>query len=45
VLLEIEAGQGQAVLELARQAFPGAEARLLPDLAGKDRVVWVERGS
>ncbi len=43
LLLEIEAGQGEAALALARQAFPGADARLLPDLAGRDRVVRVER--
>jgi release factor glutamine methyltransferase len=42
LLLEIEAGQGQAVLELARKAFPGADVRLLPDLAGRDRLVRVE---
>jgi release factor glutamine methyltransferase len=42
LLLEIEAGQGAAALDLARQAFPGAEVRLLEDLAGRDRVVRVE---
>jgi release factor glutamine methyltransferase len=42
LLLEIEAGQGPAALELARQAFPKGDIRLLPDLAGRDRVVRVE---
>jgi len=43
LLMEIEAGQGESVLALGRQAFPGADVRLIPDLAGQDRVVRVER--
>lgn len=42
ILLEIEASQGEAACRLARQALPQAEVRLLQDLAGKDRLVWVE---
>jgi len=42
LLLEIEAGQGPAVMNLARQAFPQAEIVLLPDLAGKDRMVRIQ---
>ena len=37
--------QGAAVCGLASDAFPGAEVRVLPDLAGRDRVVTVELGS
>jgi len=43
VLLEIGAAQGGAVTKLARAAFPGADILLLPDLAGHDRVLRVER--
>ncbi len=42
LLMEIEAGQGFAALSLARQAFPEAEIDLLPDLAGKDRLVRIQ---
>lgn len=42
LLAEIEANQGQAVLALARQAFPVAEIGLLLDLAGKDRLVRIQ---
>lgn len=41
LLLEIMAGQGAAVTALARAAFPGADVRVIPDLAGHDRVVRV----
>lgn len=41
VLVEIEAGQGQAVLELAREIFPGATLEVLKDLAGRDRLLKV----
>lgn len=43
LLLEIGAGQGQAVMALAEAAFPGAAARLHLDYAGHDRVVSLER--
>ena len=41
LLMEIEAGQGKAALDLAGQAFPRAEIVLLPDLAGRDRLVRI----
>lgn len=41
VLLEIGAEQGAAVSALARRHFPDAEARVLHDLAGLDRVVEI----
>jgi release factor glutamine methyltransferase len=43
VLLEIEAGQGEAAYRLAGRAFPDAEVQLLPDLTGRDRVIRIER--
>ena len=42
ILLEIEASQGESACHLARQALPQAEVRLLQDLAGRDRLIWVE---
>jgi release factor glutamine methyltransferase len=44
LLLEIESSQGGAVAELARAAFPHGRVELLPDLAGRDRLVRVENG-
>jgi methylase of polypeptide subunit release factors len=41
VFLEIGAGQGPAVLTLARAAFPRAVIRLLKDAAGLDRIVAI----
>jgi release factor glutamine methyltransferase len=41
--LEIGWRQGAAVVALARAAFPDADIRLRPDLAGLDRLVTVER--
>lgn len=41
LLLEIEASQGKAALDLARLAFPKAECQVLPDLAGKDRLLAI----
>jgi release factor glutamine methyltransferase len=43
LLLEIEAGQGEAAYRLASQAFPLAKVQLLPDLAGRDRLISIER--
>jgi release factor glutamine methyltransferase len=43
VLLEIGATQGSVVTKLACAAFPGADVSLLPDLAGHDRVIRIER--
>lgn len=42
LLMEIEAGQGQAVKSLARQSFSGAEIALLQDLAGRDRLIRIQ---
>jgi release factor glutamine methyltransferase len=42
LLLEIEASQGETALELAPQAFPQAEIKVLPDLAGKDRLLLIQ---
>lgn len=41
-LLEIEAGQGEAVQTLARKALPRADIRVRRDLAGKPRLLVVE---
>lgn len=41
VLLEIGAWQGVDVAALGRAAFPSATIRVLPDLAGHDRVVAI----
>ncbi len=41
LLLEIGAMQAGAVTALVRQVFPAAAVRVLPDLAGRDRVVAV----
>jgi release factor glutamine methyltransferase len=42
VLLEIEASQGPAALALASSEFPPARAAVLPDLAGRDRLLALE---
>ncbi len=42
LFLEIGYGQGEAVLALARAAFPHARLTLHPDLAGIERVVQIE---
>lgn len=42
VLLEIEATQGAAALELARSAFAQAQVRLVQDLAGLDRLITIQ---
>lgn len=42
ILLETEATLGAETLALANQAFPRADVRLLPDLAGRDRLVRIE---
>lgn len=41
LLVEIGAGQGQAVVELARTCFPHAGIRLKKDLAGLDRLLII----
>jgi release factor glutamine methyltransferase len=42
LLLEIEARQGAAALELARLAFPQAGVDLTQDLAGRDRLICIQ---
>lgn len=42
LLMEIEASQGQSAAGLARRAFPNGAVKILPDLAGLDRLVTVE---
>jgi release factor glutamine methyltransferase len=44
ILLEIGAGQGQAVTALARHHFPLADVQLYQDYAGLDRLVVVKAG-
>jgi release factor glutamine methyltransferase len=42
LLMEIEATQGDVVLELAGKIFPASNPRILTDLAGLDRLLVVE---
>lgn len=42
LLLEIEARQGEQASQIARVAFPEARIRVVPDLAGHDRLLTVE---
>ena len=42
VLLEIEATQGEVALSLAGEFFPRSQIKLLPDLAGHDRLIRIE---
>ena len=42
LLIEIGAGQGEAVSYLARTFFPQATVRVHPDLAGRDRVLKIQ---
>jgi len=41
LLLEIEASSGAAVHSLACESFPKADVQVLPDLAGRDRLVSI----
>ncbi len=41
LLLEIETSQGEEVLKLASRAFTGGEIHIFQDLAGHDRVVYI----
>jgi release factor glutamine methyltransferase len=43
ILLEIGAGQGATVRDLAQTAFPDAEVRILIDYAELDRIVRIQR--
>jgi release factor glutamine methyltransferase len=42
ILLEIEAGQGESVLQLARDIYPDARCQVLADLAGLPRCLRIE---
>jgi release factor glutamine methyltransferase len=42
IMLEIGASQGAAVVELAREQFPGASVEVFQDYAGLDRVVVIK---
>jgi len=42
MLMEIDASQGISALTLTQEAFPEADAQLLPDLAGRDRLIRIE---
>ena len=42
MLLEIDASHGQAAQELAYTSLPGANVELHADLAGLDRMLWIE---
>ena len=42
LFVEIGDEQGPAATEMAREAFPGAGVEVLPDLAGRDRVLVVK---
>jgi release factor glutamine methyltransferase len=42
LLLEIEASQGEAARQLARERFPQARIRIVPDLAGHDRLLSIQ---
>ena len=42
LMLEIDEEQGATMAEAARSAFPAAAVRVLPDLAGRDRVLVVQ---
>jgi len=42
--LEIEATQGPAVRSLAQRTFPNAKVEIIKDLAGLDRVVYIQPG-
>lgn len=41
LVLEIGSDQGERVQRLAREAFPGADVQIKPDLAGLDRLLLV----
>jgi len=45
MLVEIGERQGKAAQALAQAAFPQAEVAIVPDLAGKDRVLRIARES
>lgn len=44
LLAEIEAGQGEAALTLAKNLYPAAHISLMQDLSGRDRLLKIENG-
>jgi hypothetical protein len=42
ILLEIESSQGGVGSSLAKTVFPDAHIRILPDLAGLDRLLRIQ---
>ena len=42
ILLEIDPVSGRSVLALARECYPDAQIRLVPDLAGHDRMLRIQ---
>jgi methylase of polypeptide subunit release factors len=45
MLLEIDPRQADAMVALAQQAFADADVSVIKDLAGRERVVRIERGA
>lgn len=45
LLMEIEASQGKAVLSLAQRAFRGSQVQIKSDLAGRDRLIAIQKGA
>jgi release factor glutamine methyltransferase len=43
LLIEIDSSHSDGAISLAREAFPNADVRLLPDPAGHDRLICIER--
>ena len=42
LLLEIDADAGQNAFTLARECYPEADIKLIPDLAGHDRLLRIQ---
>lgn len=42
ILLEIDPDSGRSVLALARECYPDAQIKLVPDLAGHDRMLRIQ---
>jgi len=45
LLMEIEASQGKAVLSLAQKTFQGSQVQIKSDLAGRDRLIAIQKGA